>query len=72
MKISIENKIESDSKKRNNDVKLKIIPKIIPLPNGPLYLLNNVEPMVVDNLQNSRREMLFNVRGVALCRCGAF
>ncbi|MGA9296370.1 MAG: CDGSH iron-sulfur domain-containing protein [Nitrososphaeraceae archaeon] len=46
-------------------------PKISPLTNGPYYLLNDMEPKVVENLQNLRGEPLSTVRGVALCRCGA-
>ncbi|KAA2283186.1 hypothetical protein [Candidatus Nitrosocosmicus sp. SS] len=68
MKISIKN--ENKSKTKNNDIKLDPVPKILPLPNGPLYLHNNLKPMIVENLQNSRGEALYNVRGVALCRCG--
>ena len=45
-------------------------PKILPLPNGPYYLLNNMEMKVVPNLQNSQGQELSNVRGIALCRCG--
>ena len=69
MKIS--NKDENESKGKNNDVELESVPKILPLPNGPLYLLNDLKPVIVENLQNSRGEILYNVRGVALCRCGA-
>ncbi len=29
-------------------------PKIVPLPNGPYYLLNDPEPKVVENLTNSK------------------
>jgi CDGSH-type Zn-finger protein len=46
-------------------------PKIVPLPNGPYYLINDMEPKVVENLQNSKGESLSTIRGVALCRCGA-
>jgi CDGSH-type Zn-finger protein len=46
-------------------------PKILPLPNGPYYLLNDMEPKIVENIQNSKNEPLSTVRGVALCRCGA-
>ena len=46
-------------------------PKISPLRDGPLYLLNDMEPKVVENLQNYKGEPLSTVRGVALCRCGA-
>lgn len=45
-------------------------PKIVPLPNGPYYLLNDPEPRVVENLTNSKGAPLSTVRGVALCRCG--
>lgn len=46
-------------------------PKILPLQNGPYYLLNNTKPKIVGNLQNSKGEPLSTVMGVALCRCGA-
>src|SRR5919108_879559 len=46
-------------------------PKILPLRNGPYYLLNDMEPKVVENLQNPKCEPLSTVLGVALCRCGA-
>jgi CDGSH-type Zn-finger protein len=46
-------------------------PKIMPLSNGPYYLINDMEPKVVENLQNSKGESLSTLRGVALCRCGA-
>src|SRR5919202_1944115 len=46
-------------------------PKIMPLPNGPYYLLNDMKPKIVENLQNSKGELLSTVCGVALCRCGA-
>lgn len=58
----------------NNGVQehqLKEKPKILSLPNGPYYLLNDMEPKVVENLQNSEGEPLSTIRGVALCRCGA-
>ena len=45
--------------------------KILPLPNGPYYLLNDMRPKIVENLQNSKGESLFTVSGIALCRCGA-
>jgi CDGSH-type Zn-finger protein len=49
----------------------KVKPKISPLPNGPYYLLNDLELKVVENLQNSKGGPLSTVLGVALCRCGA-
>ena len=50
---------------------IKEKPKILPLPNGPYYLLNDMKPKIVENLQNSKGEPLSTVSGVALCRCGA-
>jgi CDGSH-type Zn-finger protein len=58
----------------NNGVQehqLKEKPNILLLPNGPYYLLNDMEPKVVENLQNSEGQPLSTLRGVALCRCGA-
>jgi CDGSH-type Zn-finger protein len=46
-------------------------PKIWPLPNGPYYLINDMQPKVVDNLQNFKGEPLSTTVGTALCRCGA-
>ena len=46
-------------------------PMILPLPNGPYYLLNDTKPKIVENLQNSKGEPLSTVSGIALCRCGA-
>ena len=36
-----------------------------------ITLLNDMEPRVVKNLQNSEGELLSTIHGVALCRCGA-
>ena len=46
-------------------------PKIIPLSNGPYYLINDMESKLVENLQNSKGESFSTIRGVSLCRCGA-
>jgi CDGSH-type Zn-finger protein len=46
-------------------------PKILPLPNGPYYLLNDMTPKAVPNLQTSDGKRLSNISGTALCRCGA-
>jgi CDGSH-type Zn-finger protein len=46
-------------------------PKLVPLPNGPYYFINDMEPKVVENLQNTKGESLSVIRGVSLCRCGA-
>lgn len=46
-------------------------PKILPLPNGPYYLINDMQPKVVHNLQNFKGEPLSTTVGIALCRCGA-
>ncbi len=53
------------------DVNDQVKPKILPLVNGPYYLINDMEPKIVDNLQNSKGEPLSTTRGIALCRCGA-
>ncbi|HEV8404466.1 MAG TPA: CDGSH iron-sulfur domain-containing protein [Nitrososphaera sp.] len=45
-------------------------PQIIPVPNGPLYLINSRTPQKVGNLQNSRGEPISKIVSVALCRCG--
>ena len=50
---------------------LKEKPKILILQNGPYYLLNSMEPKIVENLQNSKCKLLSTIQGVALCRCGA-
>ena len=46
-------------------------PKILPLPNGPYYLLNDMKPKIVENLQSSEGKQLSTIVGIALCRCGA-
>jgi CDGSH-type Zn-finger protein len=55
--------------KQDNYLKEK--PKILPLANGPYYLLNDMEPKVVQNLQSSEGKQLSTIVGIALCRCGA-
>jgi CDGSH-type Zn-finger protein len=45
-------------------------PKIACLPNGPYYLLNDLQPALVPNLRRANGESCATVRGVALCRCG--
>jgi len=52
----------------NYDIDIK--PKILPLPNGPYYLINDMEPKVVENLKNFKGEPLSTTVGIALCRCG--
>jgi CDGSH-type Zn-finger protein len=59
-------------KSNNDEVKSETMkPKILPLTNGPLYLLNDTKPKKVENLQNFKGESLSTVAGIALCRCGA-
>jgi CDGSH-type Zn-finger protein len=60
--------MESNSAVQEDQLKK---PKILPLPNGPYYLMNDIEPRVVENLQNSKGESLSTIYGIALCRCGA-
>ena len=45
-------------------------PQIVPLPNGPYYLLNEQKEEVVNNLRSSSGEERACRRGIALCRCG--
>ena len=45
-------------------------PKIVPLQNGPLYLINDSRPKSIDNLVDHNGEPLSTVVGIALCRCG--
>ena len=45
-------------------------PKIACLPNGPYYLLNDLQAAPVPNLRRASGEACASVRGVALCRCG--
>jgi hypothetical protein len=40
--------LESNSGGEGNQLNEK--PKILPLPNGPYYLINNMEPKIVENL----------------------
>ena len=46
-------------------------PKMGCSPNGPYYLLNDMEVTPVPNLRRASGEACANVRAVALCRCGA-
>lgn len=55
----------------NKNTKHKNQPIIIPLPNGPLYLINDRKSRIIENLENSRGEKLSSIIGIALCRCGA-
>jgi len=45
-------------------------PKIACLPNGPLYLLNDLTPREIPNIQKSKGAPCTTITGVALCRCG--
>jgi CDGSH-type Zn-finger protein len=62
--------VETNKVEQQQD-KLKEKPKILTLPNGPYYLINEMEPKVVENLRNSNGESLSTILGIALCRCGA-
>jgi CDGSH-type Zn-finger protein len=46
-------------------------PRIVPLRNGPYYLINDPNPKVVYNLQDFKGEALSTIVGIALCRCGS-
>jgi CDGSH-type Zn-finger protein len=56
--------------KSNNEENADMKPKIQPLPNGPYYLINDMQPKVVYNLHNFKGEPLSTTVGTALCRCG--
>src|SRR4051812_33850578 len=45
-------------------------PRIACLPNGPYYLLNEMQASPVSNLERSSGAQCATVRGIALCRCG--
>lgn len=45
-------------------------PQIVPVPDGPLYLISSHVPEEVENLQNSIGEPISRIVSVALCRCG--
>ena len=45
-------------------------PRIACLPNGPYYLLNDMQASPVPNLVRSSGDACATVRGIALCRCG--
>lgn len=45
-------------------------PKIACLPNGPYYLLNDLTPRVIPNIQTSKGGPCTTITGVALCGCG--
>ena len=59
----------SDSSVKDDQIREK--PKIVTLPNGPYVLINDTEPKIIENLQNSKGEHLSSIPGVSLCRCGA-
>lgn len=46
------------------------LPKIVPVPNGPLYLINDATPQIVANIESADGEPIKAVAKVALCRCG--
>ena len=45
-------------------------PRLACLPNGPYYLLNDMQALPVPNLVRASGAPCATVRGVALCRCG--
>jgi CDGSH-type Zn-finger protein len=61
--------VEADSGAKDNQLEER--PKLVVLPNGPYLLINDNEPTIIENLQNSKGEPLSTIRGVSLCRCGA-
>jgi CDGSH-type Zn-finger protein len=61
--------MEADSGTKDSQIEER--PKLVVLPNGPYLLINDNEPKIIENLQNSKGEPLSTIRGVSLCRCGA-
>jgi len=55
------------SKENKKDSKAQILP----LPNGPYYYFTDFTPQEVDGIVNSQNEKIRNLKGTALCRCGA-
>src|SRR2546423_7901123 len=45
-------------------------PRIACLPNGPYYVLNDLQSRPVPNLRRQSGEACATVAGIALCRCG--
>jgi CDGSH-type Zn-finger protein len=62
---------KTNNEKQQQDDQSREKPRIVPLPNGPYYFINEMEPKVVENLKDSKGESLSVIRGVSLCRCGA-
>jgi CDGSH-type Zn-finger protein/ferredoxin len=56
--------------KSNNSEESYLKPRVVPLSNGPYYLINDPNPKVVYNLQDFKGNPLSTVVGIALCRCG--
>ena len=59
-----------DFLKSNINENPNLKPRIMRLPDGPYYLINDANPKVVYNLQNFKGEPLSTTIGIALCRCG--
>ena len=57
--------------KSNNDGDTNLKPRIVPLPNGPYYMIKDPNPKVVYNLQDFKGKPLSTIVGIALCRCGS-
>ena len=68
---SLESDVNSSRRAKEDVSHLKEKPKILPLTNGPYYLLNDMQPKIVENLQSSEGRQLSTIVGIALCRCGA-
>jgi hypothetical protein len=48
----------NNKKKQQQQDQSREKPKIVAFPNGPYYFINEMEPKVVENLQNSKGESL--------------
>jgi CDGSH-type Zn-finger protein len=63
--------ISTESNGGVQEVQQKEKPRILPIPHGPYYLINDMEPKIIENLENSKGERLSTIGGVSLCRYGA-
>ena len=71
MNSTLEPNANSIGIESEGDNRIKEKPRILALPDEPYYLLNDMEPKIVENLLNSEGKQFSTIIGIALCRCGA-
>jgi hypothetical protein len=52
-----EEKMTTKTSNEKQQDQLREKPNIVPLPNGPYYFINDIEPKIVENLQNSKENL---------------